>query len=198
MELNYIPESLHMLESLEYFVNPCHPQRAKASSSMCSAEQEPFNKLVQVNCILKLWKFLRKELTYPKRSLMHCFRCSDWSMQPAPFLPGKIGILRTLAAEDHVSATRLSQVIGVSQQAISLTTKELESLGLIERHKDDSDRRKLWFRLTKTGQQKLDSEVQQGREALKQAIGNKLSDKELKLIHDAIPALTKIKTAAKR
>ncbi|MGP9529646.1 MarR family winged helix-turn-helix transcriptional regulator [Glutamicibacter sp. AOP5-A2-18] len=112
--------------------------------------------------------------------------------------PGKIGILRTLAAEDHVSATRLSQVIGVSQQAISLTTKELESLGLIERHKDDSDRRKLWFRLTKTGQQKLDSEVQQGREALKQAIGNKLSDKELKLIHDAIPALTKIKTAAKR
>ncbi len=112
--------------------------------------------------------------------------------------PGKIGILRTLAADEHVSATRLSQVIGVSQQAISLSTKELESLGLIERHKADVDRRKLWFRLTKAGQQKLDSEIQQGREALKKAIGNELNDKELKLIHDAIPALTKIKTAAAR
>ena len=42
--------------------------------------------------------------------------------------PGKLGILNTLATEDRASATRLRQVIGVSQQAISLTTKELESL----------------------------------------------------------------------
>lgn len=110
--------------------------------------------------------------------------------------PGKIGILRTLAAQEHVSATQLSQAIGVSQQAISLTTKEMESLGLIERHKDETDRRKLWFRLTSAGHQRLNLEIEQGRLALKNAIGDGLSEAELKLIHDAIPALAKIRKAA--
>jgi len=112
--------------------------------------------------------------------------------------PGKIGILRTLAAEERAGATQLSQAIGVSQQAISLTTKELESLGLIERHKDEIDRRRLWFQLTDAGRQKLNSEVQLGRQALKEAIGSELSVEELKLIHDAIPALAKIRRAANR
>ena len=110
--------------------------------------------------------------------------------------PGKIGILRALAAEEHVSATQLSQSIGVSQQAISLSTKELESLGFIERRKDESDRRKLWFHLTEAGHRKLESEVKMGRRALKNAIGNELSEAELKLIHDALPALAKIRKAA--
>jgi len=109
--------------------------------------------------------------------------------------PGKVGILRALAAEEHVSATQLRRAIGVSQQAISLTTKELESLGFIERHKDESDRRKLWFHLTEAGRQKLHTEIALGRQALKDAIGNELSDAELKLVHDAIPALAKIRKA---
>ncbi|WP_345471508.1 transcriptional regulator [Glutamicibacter ectropisis] len=109
--------------------------------------------------------------------------------------PGKIGILRALAAEEHVSATQLSHAIGVSQQAISLSTKELESFGFIERHKDESDRRKLWFRLTEAGRQKLQAEIALGRQALKDAIGKELSSAELKLVRDAIPALAKIRKA---
>ncbi len=109
--------------------------------------------------------------------------------------PGKVGVLRTLANEENVSATRLSQSIGVSQQAISLTTKELESLGLIERHKDETDRRKLWFRLTEAGRKKLEAEVALGRQALKDAIGHDLNSEELQLVRDAIPALRKIRKA---
>ncbi|MGQ3383243.1 MarR family winged helix-turn-helix transcriptional regulator [Glutamicibacter sp. TV12E] len=123
----------------------------------------------------------------PLLNLMHSARTIS---------PGKIGILRTLAAEEHVSATQLSRAIGVSQQAISLSTKELESLGLIERRKDESDRRKLWFHLTEAGHRKLESEVEMGRQALKNAIGNELSAEELKLIHHALPALAKISKAA--
>jgi DNA-binding MarR family transcriptional regulator len=108
--------------------------------------------------------------------------------------PGKLGILQTLATEGRASAARMSQAIGVSQQAISLTTKELESLGLIERHRDETDRRKLWFHLTTAGQEKLDDEIQLGRTALRQAFGENLSNQDLKLIKAALPALQKINT----
>lgn len=111
--------------------------------------------------------------------------------------PGKLGILNTLATEDRASATRLRQVIGVSQQAISLTTKELESLGLIQRHRDESDRRKLWFQLTEAGRQKLENEIQLGQTALMQAIGENLSNEELSLIRAALPVLKKITTAVR-
>ncbi|MFK0083059.1 MarR family winged helix-turn-helix transcriptional regulator [Glutamicibacter sp. NPDC090743] len=111
--------------------------------------------------------------------------------------PGKLGILHTLATEGRASAARMSQAIGVSQQAISLTTKELEGLGLIERHRDEADRRKLWFQLTDAGRQKLDQEILLGRTALLQAMGENLSDEDRSLIRSALPALKKINTAVR-
>ncbi|MFC9936097.1 MarR family transcriptional regulator [Glutamicibacter sp. NPDC127525] len=111
--------------------------------------------------------------------------------------PGKLGILHALATEGRASATRMSQAIGVSQQAISLTTKELEGLGLIERHRDESDRRKLWFQLTEAGRQKLENEIQLGRTALMQAMDDNLSGEDLSLIRAAVPALKKINPAVR-
>lgn len=111
--------------------------------------------------------------------------------------PGKLGILHTLATEGRASASRMRQAIGVSQQAISLTTKELEGLGLIERHRDEADRRKLWFKLTDAGRQKLEHEIQLGQRALMQAIGENLNDEEFSLIRAALPALKKINTAVR-
>ncbi|MBM7766661.1 MarR family winged helix-turn-helix transcriptional regulator [Glutamicibacter nicotianae] len=111
--------------------------------------------------------------------------------------PGKLGILHTLAIEGRASAARMRQDIGVSQQAILLTTKELEGLGLIERHRDEAVRRKLWFQLTDAGREKLEHEIQLGQRALTQAIGENLSDEELSLIRAALPALKKINTAVR-
>lgn len=111
--------------------------------------------------------------------------------------PGKLGVLHILATEGQASAARMRQAIGVSQQAISLTTKELEGLGLIERHRDESDRRKLWFQLTDAGRRKLENEIQLGQRALMQAIGEYLSNEEFSLIRAALPALKKITTAVR-
>ncbi|WP_413455190.1 MarR family winged helix-turn-helix transcriptional regulator [Glutamicibacter sp. FR1] len=111
--------------------------------------------------------------------------------------PGKLGILHTLATEGRASAAGMRQDIGVSQQAILLTTKELEGLGLIERHRDEADRRKPWFQLTDAGRQKLEHEIQLGQAALTQAISENLSDEELSLIRAALPALKKINTAVR-
>lgn len=110
--------------------------------------------------------------------------------------PGKVGILNTLSAEGRASTARMSQAIGVSQQAISLAAKELEGLGLVERQRDDADRRKVWFRITAAGQHKLDGELQLGYSALKQALGSGLSAADLALIAAAIPALKKINPAS--
>lgn len=111
--------------------------------------------------------------------------------------PGKLGILHCLSGEGRASAARLSQAIGVSQQAISLTTKELEGLGFIERQRDEADRRKQWFHLTEAGQHKLEAEIQLGHLALAEAIGDRLDPQDMQLIQAALPALQKI-TAAVR
>src|SRR3546814_13778212 len=64
---------------------------------------------------------------------------------------GKLGILRHLSVNGPATTGQLATRIRVSPQGISLATRELEELGLIERPPDDSDRRKVWVRITGPG-----------------------------------------------
>ena len=105
---------------------------------------------------------------------------------------GKVGILRTLTAEGEASAHILSESLGVSQQGISLAAKELESLGYIERRRDEDDRRKVWFGITPAGVERFNEEVARGRAALLGAIESSLSTDDRNLLRAAIPALTKM------
>lgn len=106
--------------------------------------------------------------------------------------PGKVGILRTLREQPRATTTDLAHAIGVSQQAISLAAKELETAGFIERRKDGTDLRKVWFHLTSLGSDKLDSELRVGRAGLEQAIRETLTGVDRKAVQAAIPVLRKI------
>lgn len=64
---------------------------------------------------------------------------------------GKFNILRHLAEEERASAAELAHLIRVSPQGVSVAVKELTEAGLIERHPDQTDRRRVWLRSTQQG-----------------------------------------------
>ncbi|MBB5513081.1 DNA-binding MarR family transcriptional regulator [Neomicrococcus aestuarii] len=110
--------------------------------------------------------------------------------------PGKLGVLRHLAEHGRASTTELAAVVQVSQQAISLATKELEHLGFTARIPDDDDRRRTWITLTEAGQQKLTEELDAGVTWLQTAIQERLSNDERAILRAAIPVLQKLGSEA--
>ncbi|WP_235734587.1 MarR family winged helix-turn-helix transcriptional regulator [Nocardioides alcanivorans] len=105
---------------------------------------------------------------------------------------GKLGILRHLVDGDRATTTELAARIRVSPQAVSLATRELESLGLIARTQDAEDRRRAWFVLTDAGRARYDAELLTGVDWLAKAIDQRLTADEAQRLADAIPALAKL------
>lgn len=105
---------------------------------------------------------------------------------------GKLGILRHLTEADRATAGELAKRLHVSPQAISLSTRELEDLGLIARARDDEDRRRIWFAITEAGRERYDHEHRAGQVWLALAISERLSTAEVRALAVAIPALTKL------
>lgn len=106
--------------------------------------------------------------------------------------PGKVGILRHVAVNERASAAELAAAVQVSPQAISLATRELEDLGLIQRIPDGTDRRRTWIHPTAAGRRRLAEETQAGRSWLYGAIRERLTPVERKTLAEAIPVLRKL------
>ncbi|NYG58876.1 DNA-binding MarR family transcriptional regulator [Nocardioides daedukensis] len=105
---------------------------------------------------------------------------------------GKLGILRHLSVDGPATTGQLATRIRVSPQGISLATRELEELGLIERTQDEADRRKVWFRITEQGRERHDQESFAGQDWLEQAIRDRLTPTEATALTAAIPALLRL------
>lgn len=105
---------------------------------------------------------------------------------------GKLGVLRHLKEHDRATAGELAARIRVSPQATSLSTRELEELGLIERTRDDEDRRRIWFTLTDAGRARYEAEHRAAHAWLSSAIESRLTAAEARKIAAAIPTLLKL------
>ncbi|CAM3323865.1 MarR family transcriptional regulator [Nocardioides dubius] len=109
---------------------------------------------------------------------------------------GKVNVLRHLARQERASGADLAEAIGVSAQAISLVTKELQELGYLERLPDPSDRRRSWFVLTDAGRERLTSEMAVSSGWLEQVIGQRLSEEECRELAAVIPLLHRLVSGA--
>lgn len=106
--------------------------------------------------------------------------------------PGKVGILRHLVRHGRAGTAELAAAVQVSPQAISLATRELVGLGLVERIPDDGDRRRSWIQATEAGRLALAEETQAGRAWLQVAVLEHLSAAERQTLVAAIPVLAKL------
>lgn len=105
---------------------------------------------------------------------------------------GKLGILRRLVETDRATAGDLAKRLHVSPQAVSLSTRELETLGLIARARDDEDRRRIWFAITDAGRVRYEQEHLAGQVWLERAIAEQLTRAEVRALAAAVPALAKL------
>ncbi|MDV6271132.1 MarR family winged helix-turn-helix transcriptional regulator [Rhodococcus globerulus] len=105
---------------------------------------------------------------------------------------GKVGILAYLSKHGPTTASTLATAEKVSPQAITVTVRELESLGLVARTPDETDRRRTWIALTDEGYTKLAQERSSGVDWLKNAITERLTDDEKKTLDSVIPLLHKL------
>ena len=112
--------------------------------------------------------------------------------------PGKVGILHHLSQQGRATSAELAAVVRVSPQAISLSTRELEELGFIERVPDATDRRRSWIVLTDSGRAKLQEEARTGEQWMARAITEQLSSAERENLKAAIPVLKKLGLEAPR
>lgn len=105
---------------------------------------------------------------------------------------GKVGVLRALTERGPTTSADLTRLIGVSQQGISLATKELEAAGFVSRRRDEQDKRRTWFDLTPAGAERLATEIETGRTALQQRIDAVLRASDLATVRAALPLLRKM------
>lgn len=105
---------------------------------------------------------------------------------------GKIGILRHLTEVGRATAGDLAKHVRVSPQAVSLATRELESLGLVVRERDEVDRRRTWFALTDAGRARYEVESTAGHAWLAEAIERRLTAAEARTLTAAVPVLAKL------
>lgn len=109
---------------------------------------------------------------------------------------GKVNVLRHLATNERVSGADLAEAIGVSAQAISLVTKELQELGFVERHPDSQDRRRTLFAITALGRERLASELAASIDWLQEVLRERLSADEQRGLAAAVPLLNRLVTEA--
>ncbi|MFS3127425.1 MarR family winged helix-turn-helix transcriptional regulator [Nocardioides sp. Bht2] len=105
---------------------------------------------------------------------------------------GKVGVLRHLSVHERASGAELAEAIGVSAQAISLVTKELQGLAYIERQPDESDRRRTWFVLTEQGRDRLAAEIAVSRGWLASVIEERLTAAERAELAAVMPLLDRL------
>lgn len=106
--------------------------------------------------------------------------------------PGKLGILRHLLRHGRAGTAELAAAVQVSPQAISLATRELDGLGLVERIPDEGDRRRTWIQATEAGRLAVAEETRAGRAWLQVAVLERLSPAERQTLVSAIPVLAKL------
>jgi DNA-binding MarR family transcriptional regulator len=88
------------------------------------------------------------------------------------------GLLFLLAHHHRVTGNKIARLLGVSASAASQMMDPLVEKGLVDRVRDDNDRRIVYLVLTTDGHQLLKQHKQQIMEHLRQALDN-LSDQEL-------------------
>jgi DNA-binding MarR family transcriptional regulator len=106
--------------------------------------------------------------------------------------PGKLSVLTHLAAHESASASEIAAIAQVSPQAMSLSVRELESLGHVARVPDPADRRRALITITEAGRERLAAETRAGIGWLAEAIAERLAPEEKATLEAVVPVLHKL------
>jgi DNA-binding MarR family transcriptional regulator len=101
-------------------------------------------------------------------------------------------LLGRLEREGPSFLSELAAKEKVRPQSLAQTIAELEEQGLIRRHPDPSDRRRISVEITAAGRRALARDRQRKEDRLAQAIADALKEPERAALERALPALRKL------
>lgn len=96
---------------------------------------------------------------------------------------------RLLVGEPTVG--ELAEALGVTQQAVSKVTRELEALGYVARHHDPADRRITRLALTAKGSEAVET-GRRLRSGLERALAARVGEDDLAAAHRVLTALLQV------
>jgi len=102
-----------------------------------------------------------------------------------------VSVLNTLEQIDPQRITRLAEIENVTQPTMTLLIDKLQLMGLVERHRDNDDRRATLISLTRTGKSYLSQRRRIGTERISDLIAN-LPSEQTNLLIDALTAITNL------
>jgi DNA-binding MarR family transcriptional regulator len=109
----------------------------------------------------------------------------------AGLTPTRLAVLQKVSWHGSIRLSELAAAEGINPTMLSRVTADLVEAGLLERSSDEGDRRAAWVKATAAGK-RLNERIRRERtDALKLALGA-LTDADLKLIENALPALEQL------
>lgn len=106
--------------------------------------------------------------------------------------PSQTAVLNRLWKEGASSASVLASAEGVRPQSMATIVATLEQRGLIGRTPDPEDRRRQLISLTAAGRRRAESDRQVREEWLARAIHERYSERERRVILDALTLLERL------
>ncbi|MFC4786066.1 MarR family winged helix-turn-helix transcriptional regulator [Nocardioides sp. MAHUQ-72] len=86
------------------------------------------------------------------------------------------------------TATEIAEALGVSQQAVSKTVKEMVALGYVQQACDPVDRRRRPVELSERGRQAVDV-ARRTRSSLARQLGTRVGEERLTVAHEVVAEL---------
>ncbi|OXM71846.1 MarR family transcriptional regulator [Amycolatopsis sp. KNN50.9b] len=101
-------------------------------------------------------------------------------------------VLANLRHGGPLTPTALADVEGLQPQSLTRTINALDEAGLVERSRDDRDRRQQTIRLTAQGRAALDDHVRDGNAWLAEALRTELTPAERDVLRIAADLMTRL------
>ncbi|HVV07721.1 MarR family winged helix-turn-helix transcriptional regulator [Amycolatopsis sp.] len=105
---------------------------------------------------------------------------------------GQASVLARLSGRQGVTASELAAAEGVRHQSMTTTIGALTALGLVERHPDPEDGRRLLIALTGEGQRRVDEGRQARHEWLAGELQQRCTEEERQAVITAMAVLERL------
>lgn len=104
----------------------------------------------------------------------------------------EVAALTSLKRAGESTSSGLARVEGISPQAMGVTVAALEARGLIARHQDPDDGRRVLLTLTEAGREVLAARNSSFAAAMTRALAQGFTEAELRTLRDAAPLLERL------